>query len=93
MPDYSKLRISLMVKSDSFTRQSSAIWEEPEYANKNGDTYVLMTVILSLVLFIGAIATKMVNLRLAYLLVNFSGLICLGILIILLFFMPVTRGN
>ncbi len=93
MPGYNKLRISLVAKSDSFTRQSSAIWEEAEYANKNGDSYVLLTVILSLVLFIGAVATKMVNLRLAYLLVNFSGLICLGILIILIFFMPVTRGN
>jgi len=93
MPDYSKLRISLMSKSDSFSRESSTQWDKAEYANRHGDSYVLLTVILSLVLFIGAIATKMVNLRLAYLLVNFSGLFCLGILIILILFMPVTTGN
>jgi hypothetical protein len=64
---------------------------EAEQANTYSDRYSLFTVVFSMIMFLGAITTKMTHVQLSFTLIVLSGLICILVLIALFLTMPFAR--
>jgi hypothetical protein len=90
MPQYQKLTKQWLAKADADIATGQQLWAEAEKANNHGDNYVLLNVIFSMTMFLGAIATKMVRLKLVRTVLIIAGVICAAALMLLLFVMPVT---
>lgn len=90
MPQYDKLTKKLLAKADDYTNTGQHLWREAERANNHGDNYVLLSVIFSMAMFLGAIATKMARLKLVRIVLIVAGVICCFALLLLFFMMPVT---
>ena len=88
MKEYQLLFEKDAAESRELLKQSDIKWKEAQQANTNSDRYSLFTVIFSMVMFLGAIATKMSLVRLSFTLVVVSGFICITTLIILFLLMP-----
>jgi hypothetical protein len=85
MPAYQELMDRRIGESKKMSEKAGEMFETAQRANTISDRYILLTVIFSMVMFLGAIATKLTRLQLGYTLVIISGLICIGCLIFLLF--------
>ena len=93
MPAY-KLSIDSAFNSvGSSKNKADQLWKEAERANAHGDKYVLLTVLLSIVMFLGAIAPKLEFLKLAIILNLTSVIICTIVLCLLFFYMPPAPSN
>ena len=90
MPQYDKLTKSLLAKADAYTHTGQQLWNEAERANNHADNYVLLSVIFSMSMFLGAIATKMARQKLVRTVLIVAGVICIFALILLFFLMPIT---
>ncbi len=93
MPNYQVLRKNLLATADTFQSKANNAYQAAMNANRNGDKYTLLTVVLSMALFLGSISTKLLNITLAKILVNLAVYISIAILLILIFLMSVTAGN
>lgn len=86
MDEYNR---TYVLEAQQFAKESDTNLDEAQQANKNSDNYVLMTVIYSSVLFVGAILEKLFTKQIRLILL----LIALGITSIattVVVFMPVT---
>jgi hypothetical protein len=91
MKEYQAFLKHDLVEAEAIKTKAAAYWGQADQANKNADNYVLFTVVFSMIMFIGAIATKMTHLKLTFTLIVVSGLICIGILLALFLIMPLAK--
>src|SRR5688572_2062976 len=91
MKEYQQVFEKDLAESKALSKQADKKWAEAQEANKYADRYSLFTVIFSMVMFLGAITTKISHVRLSFGLIVVSGLICIAILLILFLFMPLAR--
>jgi hypothetical protein len=66
-------------------------WAEAQSANTYSDRYSLFTVIFSMIMFLGAITTKLTQVKLSFLVILMSGVICIAILFLLFLYMPLAK--
>ena len=71
--------------------QSDRIYAEARHANSNSDNYALFTVMFSMILFMGGVATKVSGGGISLSLIVISAVICVIILLVLFFSMPVAH--
>lgn len=93
MEEYNKLMKGSIRESHELEKKSIELWESADRANTISDNYNLFTVIFSMVMFLGAIGTKITHHRLSFGLILFSGILCMVVLAIVFFTMPLAvRG-
>jgi hypothetical protein len=93
MPGYDSLMQKRMSEADKLSLQGQDLFTQAQQANLSSDTYSLLTVIFSAVMFLGAITTKLRRNNPRIILTLVSLLLCLGGLVIIFFKMPIaTRG-
>ena len=73
---------------DDLKKKADLSDELADKASRNADNYSLLTVICSMVMFLGAIATKSSRFQLSIGLTLASAIICMAILAVLYFYMP-----
>jgi hypothetical protein len=88
---YKELTTRRMQESEKLSQKGTDLYEEAAKANRIADNYDLFTVMFSMVMFLGAIATKAVRPQIHHVLVMFSALICISALILLFFNMPIAH--
>jgi len=94
MPEYKALRGKRIEESEKLTAKANEAFDEAQKANTNADRYSLLSVMFSMVMFLGAITTKLVRIQLQFTLTLISAIICIAMLALTLFYMPVAaRGN
>ena len=89
MPGYKELIEKDMAESDELRSKSEQSFEKATWANTVSDRYSLLTVIFSMVMFLAAIGAKVTRIRLSFTLFIVSGLVCIGVLILLFLYMPI----
>jgi hypothetical protein len=89
MPEYAQYQHTLATNADSLANTGGHLWRQAETANHHSDNYVLLNVILSMAMFLGAISTKLANVRLTFILISIAAIICGALLVVMLFIMPV----
>jgi hypothetical protein len=91
MQEYKKMVSVSLSAADSATRSAERLWEEAQQFSTISDSYILYTVIFSLVMFLCAIATKLTRLKIAFAGMLFTGTIFIITLILLLILMPIAN--
>jgi hypothetical protein len=91
MEDYKSLSASTRAAYDSVSRHADALWKKAQYFNKLSDNYILYTVIFSLTMFLGALATKFSNTKVVIAGMLFAGTIFLVSILLLFISMPVAQ--
>jgi hypothetical protein len=91
MPEYEELMGKRIEESDKMSVKAEEAFKAAQVANMNGDRYSLLTVLLSMVMFLGAITTKLVRINVRLVLTMVAAIICIGVLIIVFFYMPVAH--
>jgi hypothetical protein len=89
MPEYELLMEKRSEESQKMSAKGQEMFNAAQEANKIGDNYSLLTVMLSMVMFLGAITTKLVRTMPRLVLTELSALIFIGVMILLFFFFPV----
>ena len=89
MDEYKQLVKLSLAASDSATNQAVLLWKEAQVDNLTSDRYTLYTVIFSLVMLLGAIASKITLVRLAWGCMLFEATVFFVSLMLLLFSTPV----
>jgi len=89
MPEYLELMKKDMAEADRLSQQAEESRNEAQKANSNSDNYSLLTVVFSMVMFLGAITSKIAPPRLGLLNTIAAGVICTGALVLVLFVMPI----
>lgn len=91
MPEYKELIKIRMQESEKMSRKGAELYEQANQANKIADTYTMFTVLFSMVMFLGAIATRLLRTQPKMILTILSAIICVGVLMIVIFSMPVAQ--
>ena len=91
IPKYQELMNRRLAESGQMTKKSETAFDEGRHANTNADRYSLLTVLFSMVMFLGAITTKLVRTNLRLVLTVISAIICIGVLLIVFFDMPIAH--
>jgi len=91
MPEYETLMKKRLDESDKMNEKGAEMYQHAQKANLRADRYSFFTVLFSSVMFLGAITTKLVRPKPRFILSVLSAIICLGGLILLLFYMPVAH--
>jgi hypothetical protein len=89
MPEYLELMKKDMAEADTLSHQAEESRNEAQKANSNSDNYSLLTVVFSMVMFLGAITSKIAPSRLGLLNTIAAGVICTGALVLVFFVMPI----
>jgi len=89
MPEYIELMKKDMAEADKLSQQAEGSRNEAQKANNNSDNYSLLTVVFSMVMFLGAITSKIAPPRLSLLNTIAAGIICTGALVFVFFIMPI----
>src|SRR4030095_5664518 len=89
MPEYLELMKKDMAEADKLSQQAEGSRNEAQKANNNSDNYSLLTVVLSMVMFLGAITSKIAPPLLGLLNTIAAGVICTGALVLVFFVMPI----
>lgn len=89
--EYGLLMKKEMAEADKQLALADQYWDEAEKANTYSDRYSLFTVVFSMVMFLGAITTKMTHIRVSFTLIVASGIICILILVSLFLSLPVAK--
>jgi len=89
MPGYKELIEKDIAESEKLLAKAEISFEEATRANTISDRYNLLTVIFSMVMFLAAIGAKITRIRLSFTLIVVSGLVCIGVLILLFLYMPI----
>ena len=92
MPEYTGQVKKDMAESDKLTLLADEARTKAQEANNNSDNYSLLTVVFSMVMFFGAITSKIASPRLRLVNNIITGTICIAALVILFFLMPITTG-
>ena len=91
MPQYEGIMENRIKESEELSAKGAEMYKEAQQANLNGDTYTFLTVMFSMVMFLGAITTKLVRLAPRLTLTVISAIICVGSLVIVQFNMPIAH--
>src|SRR4030095_11708044 len=91
MPEYEQLMEKRSEESQKMSAKGQEMFNAAQKANKIGDNYSLLTVMLSMVMFLGAITTKLVRNMPRLVLTVMSAIIFIGVMILLFFFFPVAH--
>ena len=91
LPEYQGIMETRMKESEDLSAKGTEMFKQAQQANLNGDTYSLLTVMFSMVMFLGAITTRLVRLAPLLMLTVISVIICVGSLILVLFNMPIAH--
>jgi hypothetical protein len=89
MPEYLELMKKDMAEADRFSQQAEDAKDAAQRANKNSDNYSLLSVVFSMVMFFGAITSKIAPPRLSLLNTIVAGIICTGALVFVFFIVPI----
>ena len=89
MPEYIELVKKDMAEADKFSRQAEEARNAAQEANRNSDNYSLFTVAFGMVMFHGAITSKITRVSLSFAAIVAAGIICTVALIFLFFQMPI----
>ena len=89
MPEYIELVKNDMAEADNYGHQAEEARNGAQEANHNSDSYSLLTVVFGMVMFLGAITSKITRVSLTFAAIVAAGIICLGALIFLFFQMPI----
>jgi hypothetical protein len=89
MPGYKDMMEKDLAESEKSLAQAGIAFEKASRANTISDRYSLLTVIFSMVMFLAAIGAKITRIRLSFTLIVVSGLVCIGVLILLFLYMPI----
>jgi hypothetical protein len=89
MPEYKELLKKDMAESEKLSQQAEESKDAALEANNNSDSYSLLTVVFGMVMFLGAITSKIARLRIGFAAIIAAGIICIGALIYLFFQMPI----
>ena len=90
MPAYRELQKKRMSECDKLNEKAGELFVQADKANRIADNYTLFTVLFSMVMFLGAIATKAARPQIGIALIVFAGVICVFVLIVLFSTMPIT---
>ena len=93
MEQYKQLIHEDVVKVEEFKRKSEASAHDAQHANMHSDNYSLYTVVFSMAMFLGAIASKVSNIKITVAFIVLSGLICLLALVFLFTTMPLASRS
>jgi hypothetical protein len=91
MPEYEAIMEKRLAESENMSEQAALMFSSAQIANLNGDRYSLFTVLFSMVLFLGAITTKLARIHVRLLLTIVSAIICLGSLVLIVTNMPIAH--
>jgi len=91
MPGYEELMKSRLKESEDLSEKGGEAYREAQRANQNGDNYSLLDVMFGMVMFLGAITTKLARIQLRFTLTAISSIICIGCLVLILFYMPIAH--
>jgi hypothetical protein len=89
MSEYIELLKKDMAESEKLSQQAEESKDAALEANNNSDSYSLLTVVFAMVMFLGAITSKITYLRLDFAAIITAGIICIGALIFLFSQMPI----
>ena len=89
MPEYTEQLKKDMAEADKYSQQAEESKDAAQEANRNSDNYSLLTVVFSMVLFVGAITSKIERLSISFAAVVAAGIICLGALLFLFSQLPI----
>ena len=89
MPEYLELLKKDMAEADKFSQQAEDAKNAALEANNNSDSYSLLTVVFGMVMFLGAITSKINRLRFDLAGIVAAGIICIVALIFPFFQMPI----
>ena len=89
MPEYIELVKKDMAEADKYSRQAEEAKNAAQEANRNSDNYSLLTVVFGMVMFLGAITSKIERLSLSFTAIAAAGIICIVALIFLFFQLPI----
>jgi len=93
MPEYEALMEKRINESKEMSDKGEEMFKAAQAANLNSDKYGLLTVMFSMVMFLAAIATKLVRTPPQFILGLIAAVICIGGLILIFFNMPVAHGG
>jgi hypothetical protein len=91
MPEYKQLEQKNMGDAEKLISQADAAEKSAQEANTISDNYGLLTVVFSLVMFLSAIESRINRLRINISLIVTAGLICIAVLVVVFFYMPIAR--
>jgi len=91
MPEYEALMEKRVNESEKMSAKGAEMYGAAQKANISADRYSLFTVLFSTVMFLAAIATKLVRTGPRVVLTVVSAIICIGVLVIVLFYMPIAH--
>jgi hypothetical protein len=91
--EYEDIMEQEMAESKNLVRKGDESSEIARKANAISDNYSLYTVVFSMVMFLGAITTRLAQPRLAFVIILISGLICVLALILLFYSMPLANRS
>jgi hypothetical protein len=89
---YQELTGKRINESENMSEMAAKSYEAGRKANLNGDRYSLLTVLFSTVMFLGAIATKLIRPQLSLTLIIISAVICVTALIMVSFYPVAHKG-
>ena len=91
MPEYENIMAGRIRESEEMSAKGEDMFKQAQQANMNGDRYSFLTVMFSMVMFLGAITTKLARIGPRITLSVISVIICAGSLIIVLLSMPIAH--
>lgn len=92
-PEYGQLFQHELSEAEQLIKQAGKLWEAAQQANTYADTYSLFTVVFSMIMFLGAITSRLTRIRLSFIMLVVSGIVCILVLAALFFSMPIaTKG-
>ena len=89
MPGYVEQVKKDMAEADKFSDEAEKSKDLAQAANSNSDSYSLLTVVFGMVMFLGAITSKIARLQLRIITITAATIICIGALISVFFYMPI----
>ena len=91
LPEYQGIMDARVKESEDLSAGGAEMYKQAQQANLNGDRYTFLTVMFSMVMFLGAVTTKLVRPVPRLTLTVISVIICVGSLVIVLFNMPIAH--
>jgi len=89
MPEYIEQVKKDMAEADKLSQQAEESRNAAQTANSNSDSYGLLTVVFGMVVFLGAITSKITRLRLGFITITAATIICIVALISVFLYMPI----
>jgi len=91
IPEFEKIMQKRIEESAKMSSTGEEKFKAAEKANTISDKYSLVGVMLSMVMFLGAIITKLVRTLPRLILASLSALILLGVMVLVFFYLPVAH--